>query len=349
MKIALINDIHFDARSSAIWMQDYQKKFYDTIFFPYLKANNIKVVLNGGDTFDDRKEINILSLRKSKRMFFDPLKAAGIKMYMIPGNHDVHFKNVNDVSSINELLTSYDNIEIIEEPKTLKFEEVNITMLPWLNNSNYHDFMRYVQKDNAEFLYGHLELAGFEMHSGIKNEHGMDRALFKKYKEVWTGHFHQPSEQDNIKYLGAPTEFSWADYGCPRGFSVFDTDTQQVTFVRNPHTLFEKIFYDENTIDERSFPYNDYKGKFVQVHVSVKTDLKKYDKFIDTLYKVDTIDLVVYDTTLYVNITPTSFTATSSSTRDLMNDYVDNINDNTLEKDEIKKILDNLYLEASVI
>jgi hypothetical protein len=73
----------------------------------------------------------------------------------------------------------------------------------------------------------------------------------------------------------------------------------------------------------------------------------EYDKFIDTLYKVDTIDLVVYDTTLYVNITPTSFTATSSSTRDLMNDYVDNINDNKWDIQSYPTILvfdQNKYL-----
>lgn len=345
MKIALINDLHFGARSDAIWMHNYQKEFYKNIFFPYLKKHNTDTILCGGDLFDNRKNIDILTLNKTRKMFLDVIEDNNMLMYVIPGNHDCFFKNINDISSINETIYHYENIRVIEEPHTLDFDGCKITMLPWLNSSNYHDFMKYVQKDSAEYLYGHLELAGFEMHSGIKNEHGMDRSLFKKYKEVWTGHFHQPSSQDNIKYLGAPMEFSWADYNCPRGFSVFDTENKKLEFIRNPLTLFEKIFYDDS-IDITTFPYKDYKSKFVQVHVTQKTDNKKYEKFIDNLYKVETIDLVVYDSTHVINTSSNIVNISGSSTRDLMNDYVDNIDDDSLEKDEIKKILDNLYIEA---
>lgn len=349
MKIALINDTHFGARSNAQWMLDYQKKFYDSVFFPYLRVNNIKAIVHGGDFFDNRKAVDILTLNKTRKMFLDVIDKENIQMYIIPGNHDVVFKNLNDVSSINEILSSYKTVTIINNPSTLDVEGFGITMLPWINSSNYTDFINYIKKDTNEIIYGHLELAGFEMHSGINNEHGMDRSIFRKYTQVWSGHFHQPSEQDNIKYLGAPMEFSWADYGCPRGFSVFDTVTNQLEFVRNPLTLFDKIFYDENKIDINSFPYDDYKSKFVQIHVTTKTDTGKFDKFLNLMYSLDTVDLIVFDTTNAVNTTvsPTFNPQGHQTTKDLMDSYVDNINDENVEKQEIKKILNNLYIEAS--
>lgn len=348
MKIALITDQHFGARSNALWMHDYQKKFYSQLFFPYLKKHNITTVLNGGDLFDNRKNIDILTLNKTRKMFLDPLQQEGISMYIIPGNHDVFFKSINDISSINEILQSYSNIKLIREPTTLEFDDKKITMLPWINNSNYNEYLKFISKDKADILYGHLELAGFEMHSGIKNEHGMDRKVFKRYKQVWSGHFHQPSSQDNVRYLGSPIEITWGDYDCPRGFSVYDTETDSLDFIRNPIRLFEKIFYDESIIDVDTFEYDSYQSKFVQVHVKNKTDLKKYDKFINNLYKIDTIDLVVYDIVINT-VTTYNQIQHGQSTRELMNDYVDGINDNNLEKDEIKKILDNLYIEASVV
>ena len=49
MKIALLNDTHFGARNDSPAFLDYFMRFYNEIFFPYCKENNIKTVdLTGG-------------------------------------------------------------------------------------------------------------------------------------------------------------------------------------------------------------------------------------------------------------------------------------------------------------
>ena len=55
MNIAIITDQHFGARKSSRHFHDYFKNFYDNVFFPYLEENNIKILLDLGDTFDNRK------------------------------------------------------------------------------------------------------------------------------------------------------------------------------------------------------------------------------------------------------------------------------------------------------
>ena len=74
MKIALITDQHLGARNDNLVFVNYFKKFYDEIFFPYLVENNIKTVIDLGDTFDRRKYVNFNTLHYAKDMWLEPLR-----------------------------------------------------------------------------------------------------------------------------------------------------------------------------------------------------------------------------------------------------------------------------------
>ena len=66
MKLAIITDQHFGARKGADYIHGYFKKFYDNVFFPYLEKNKIDTIVNMGDTFDNRRNIDIQSLEWTK-------------------------------------------------------------------------------------------------------------------------------------------------------------------------------------------------------------------------------------------------------------------------------------------
>ena len=55
MKLALINDTHFGARGDNQIFNEYFFKFWENIFFPYLKEHNIKTCIHLGDVVDRRK------------------------------------------------------------------------------------------------------------------------------------------------------------------------------------------------------------------------------------------------------------------------------------------------------
>ena len=40
-------------------------------------------------------------------------------------------------------------------------------------------------------------------------------------------------------------EFTWSDYGDDKHFHILDTDTREITPVRNPLTIHKKVFYDD--------------------------------------------------------------------------------------------------------
>ena len=58
MKIALLNDTHFGCRNDSPAFIEYQNRFYDEQFFPYLIKNNINTLIHLGDVVDRRKFIN---------------------------------------------------------------------------------------------------------------------------------------------------------------------------------------------------------------------------------------------------------------------------------------------------
>ena len=75
---------------------DYQERFYRDVFFPYLKAMDIKNIFHLGDYYDHRKNINFKALHHNRKIFLEPLTEMGIHMDIIPGNHDTFYKNTND-------------------------------------------------------------------------------------------------------------------------------------------------------------------------------------------------------------------------------------------------------------
>ena len=66
MKIAIITDQHFGARKGSKAFHSYFKKFYDNVFFPYLEEHKIDTVIDMGDTFDNRRSIDLWSIDWAK-------------------------------------------------------------------------------------------------------------------------------------------------------------------------------------------------------------------------------------------------------------------------------------------
>ena len=68
MKVAIITDQHFGARKGADYLHKYFKKFYEDVFFPTIESEGITTVIDMGDTFDNRRNIDLASLEWSKKV-----------------------------------------------------------------------------------------------------------------------------------------------------------------------------------------------------------------------------------------------------------------------------------------
>ena len=93
MKLAIITDQHFGARKGADYIHRYFKKFYDNTLFPYLEKNKIDTIVDMGDTFDNRRNIDLATLEWTKKNYYDRLQAMGITVHTIVGNHTAYYKD----------------------------------------------------------------------------------------------------------------------------------------------------------------------------------------------------------------------------------------------------------------
>ena len=64
MKIALVTDTHFGARSDSQAFDAYFKKFYQEVFFSEIDKRKITKIIHLGDCFDRRKYVNFNSLQE---------------------------------------------------------------------------------------------------------------------------------------------------------------------------------------------------------------------------------------------------------------------------------------------
>ena len=342
MKVAIITDQHFGCRKNSKVFHDYFLKFYNDVFFPTIEKEGITTGIDMGDTFDSRKGIDFAALAWSKVNYFDRLEQLGCTVHTIVGNHTAYYKNTNEVNAIDLLLREYDNIHIYSEATEIKVDKLDILLVPWINNENEKKTLKLIEKTNCPVTMGHLELKGFRIHRGYVMESGTDCNLFKKFERVYSGHYHTRSSQDNIYYLGNPYEIYWNDLEDTRGFHIFDTETLEHTPINNPYRIFYTIYYSDH--DYQTFDTRELEGKIVKLIVRKKTDLKKFEKFVDKLYNSNVHELKIIEN--FVIQESEDFEAfESEDTLSILNRYIGEAEIN-LDKSRVQKMIQEIYQEA---
>ena len=342
MKLAIITDQHFGARKGAEYIHNYFKKFYDDIFFPYLEENKIDTIIDMGDTFDNRRNIDLASLEWSKKNYYDRLQVMGITVHTIVGNHTAYYKDTNEINTVDLLLKEYDNVVVYSEPTEINIDGLDILLLPWINEENRTQTMGMIDKSVSKVIMGHLELNGFVATRGHMMENGMNIDVFDKFDVVYSGHFHTRSTNGKISYLGNPYEMFWNDVNDPRGFHLFDTKTIKHTPINNPYRLFYNVYYEDTNY--KLFDSREFKNKIVKLIVKKKTDQKQFEKFIDKLYNSGIQDLKIIEN--YILQESEDFEVEETeNTIGILNRYID---ESEFEGDKtlIKGILQKIYSEA---
>lgn len=347
MKIAILNDTHCGIRNSSEVFLQHAANFYDNIFFPECEKQDVKQVLHLGDYYDHRKFINFKAINHNRKHFLNVLRSRGMTMDIIPGNHDTYYKNTNELNSLKELLGHYMNeVHIIMEPTVMEYGSLKIGLLPWICQDNYEQSIKFIKECKSDWLAAHLELQGFDMMRGITCTHGMDAKLFERFELVLSGHFHTSSRRDNIWYLGSQMEFYWSDANDPKYFHIIDTETREVQAISNPHTIFEKIIYDDSKVDYSIYDVQHLRDKFVKVIVLNKTDGFIFDRFVDRIQNVDPFELKIaenFNEFIGANVSDENLEV--EDTEQLVNDYIDGV-DTDLDKDRIKVQMRELMMEA---
>lgn len=300
-----------------------------------------------GDTWENRKSLNINTLHRAQKMYFDRLEELGIDVKIIYGNHDVFYKNTNEVNSIDFLGKMYSNIEVIKTHKIIEFDGLPIAFLSWVNNGNLQESLEFIRTAEAPILCGHFEIKSFEMIKGHVCDQGFDKSIFDRYESVYSGHFHTMSTDGRIHYISNTNQTNWSDYGLKKGFRILNTATRELEFVENPFEVYGKIAY-EDTIDVLEFDYEQFRGKVVRVYVQSfgVCNQQKLSLFVERLNQfAHAIDVFEVDETQYNTEAEGS---DSTDMRVVIDQYIDDVVQNELiDKAKLKNYFMELFNEAA--
>jgi len=347
MKVGVVTDQHFGMRKGSRIFHEYFQKFYEDIFFPTLEREGITTLIDMGDTFDNRRSIDLWSLEWAKKNYFDRLRDMGVTVYTIVGNHTAYYKNSNSINTIDLLLREYSNMVLIRDYAEYTIGDTKCLFLGWMNEENRPKIKRKIKSCKSKICFGHLELNGYQVYKGFTQSNGAsgDSDIFNKFERVYTGHYHTRSNDGKVYYLGNPYEMFWNDCEDKRGFTIWDSDTFEHTPVDNTHRMFYKIYY--NDTPYQTFNATELKGKIVKIIVEKKSKPKQFEKFIDKINQAGVEDLKVIENLDWNHgyIMGEDIDEKEENTISLLNRFVEE-SEIDLDKDRIKKLIGGLYSKA---
>jgi DNA repair exonuclease SbcCD nuclease subunit len=349
-RVWILGDIHFGVRANSLEWLDIQKDFFERYFIPTLEKHVRPgdVLVQVGDTFDNRQSINIRILSYAVDLFERLGKI--LPVHVIVGNHDIWAKKSNDVTSIDSLKW-IPNVQIYTDCQTYNWHDKKILLMPWRRDSD-HEIETLADHQDADIVFCHSEIAGAKLNSKVKNEHGVHINSYKNFTRVYSGHIHYRQEQGKALLVGTPYELTRSDRGNQKGFYLTDLETMEEKFFENhisPKFMKYNIsqLYDMPLETFKGLIYNNFVDLYVPSQIAASNSLSKLINKIQGLSRrlepniyndEDYIDKDFYDIDeieeMYKNY----------NIMNLCNAYVDSMNHDDSMKLRLKEKLQQLYI-----
>ena len=282
-----ISDIHFGVHVNSEEWQDNIKNYFYQFFIPKireikssLKQNENLICLNLGDTYNDRKAIDINVYNLCIDVFEDIAKE--VPVYIINGNHDLA-KKTNEGNTSLRSLEYIPNITLITEPTYINIKATDktnsIIAIPYLGDCELENQYLIKYSGKAKYAIMHTELSKMRMDNGMLITGGANPEVFKG--TIFSGHIHRRQETKKAIYVGSPYHLNKGDIGNKNGVYVLNFLTNKYSFSENTYSpIYHSTTIDEyskmNIIDRQNFLNNNY--NFVLIPEDDLADWKKkYD------------------------------------------------------------------------
>lgn len=221
-KAAIFTDIHFGLKSNS---HAHNEDCLNFVKWATTKAKEegCETAMFLGDWHNNRASINIVTLNYSLKAL-EHLNDNFERVYFIPGNHDLYYRDKRDVQSV-EWAKHLPNIEICNDWVVRD----NVVIAPWLVADDH----KRIPKLKGKYMFGHFELPHFYMNAMVQMpDHGeVKREQFSHFDHVFSGHFHKRQTYKNITYIGNCFPHNYADSGDDdRGLCVIEWDKDPVYF-----------------------------------------------------------------------------------------------------------------------
>ena len=326
-RTVVVSDFHLGCHcDSEHWHKitlDWGRWFRDQLI-----DKDIDKIVMCGDFFDNRNEIGVKTIAVASELMdlwndFD--------ITMISGNHDLFYRNRNDVSSIS-IFEGRKNVTIVSKMTRVTIGQRTVTYIPWGEDIS--------QCKKCDIIFGHLEINGFKMMPGkIAEGKTMPKSLTSKAKLTFSGHFHLRDERQylhsKIIYVGSPYQINWGEASNMPGYYLVDIDDMSYEFF-------------ENTVSPKHIKMTSSKLKLDKIEgniISVEIDPSLDEKDIEAI-KTKVYDKVPLEVKWNIlreehDVNDLKYDGTLDITEVMMN-FVDELQLETFS-DEVKDKLLELY------
>lgn len=153
---------------------------------------------------------------------FRSLTSGGIKVIILPGNHDLEGKHSDRLGSA---ITALEGVGVRVCHDIEEFPKHGVMTFPWFEKvEELRDCLQEVNPDVRENTVAILHAPLDGTIAGLPN-HGIDPEWLGalNYRSVYAGHYHHHKEFDHhICSIGALAHHSWSDVGTKSGFLIIE-------------------------------------------------------------------------------------------------------------------------------
>lgn len=164
-KVLIFTDCHLGLRQNSLSRLNIVVRVFKQII-DYIKAEKISAVIFTGDAFHDRRSLDINTLNVGLKLF--NAMARYTRVYLIVGNHDMHYKTTTDITSVN-IFKDATNIKIIANPLELKINNRDVLFVPWAADLSTYS------KNKYDFLFGHFDISEKFLIASYIEEHSSEK------------------------------------------------------------------------------------------------------------------------------------------------------------------------------
>lgn len=195
----------------------------------YAVANGIEVVLFGGDMFHTRQSVKTVARNMVTHVIKEKFVNQGLKLVMIPGNHD-YADRVGHIHSLQSLAYLSPDVHVVDQVAAVTVApDLTVICVP------YTDSVKKARTDlqfAATLASQHTETTVLLCHLGVQgakvgsdyvlvcpSDVGGDEIPFDQFDICLFGHYHQHQMlAKNAWFIGALTQQNWSDTNGNRGF-----------------------------------------------------------------------------------------------------------------------------------
>ena len=331
-KAACLTDIHFGLKSNSITHNEDCLNFVDW-FITKAKEEGCETCFFLGDWHNNRSTLNIITLNYSLQAL-EKLNDNFDRVYFIPGNHDLYYRDRRDVQSV-EFAKHLKNVVICND----WFSDGDVVIAPWLIGEDY----KKIKKMTGKYMFGHFELPNFYMNAMIAMpDHGeINSTHFAGFDRVFSGHFHKRQAQKNIWYMGNAFPHNYADAGDDaRGMMIIDWG-QEPAFHSWPNQPLYRVYKLSDVLENEAgllLP-----DSHVRMHIDIEISYEEASMIKETLipqYKLREMTLMPMKTDQQEQTGPEGLRF--ESVDQIVMDQINAIESNTFDKKILLDIYTNL-------